>query len=229
MPMLSVAVPVFVSVTLWPELVVPICWLEKVKFVADKLTAGSVPVPVRLTACGLPEAVSVIVSVPLRAPVAVGVKVTSIAQLLPAATDPLQLLVSAKSPVVAMLVMLKGAVPLFPSVTTCGALVVLTTWPLKVTLFGATLAVAAVPVPLRLITWGIVLASSVTVSVPPRVPVADGVKVTLIVQLPPVGTEPLQLFVCAKSPVVAMLLMLRVAEPGLLRVTGIIALVVPTC
>ena len=39
------------------------------------------------------------------------------------------------------------------------------------------------PVPVRLAVWGLLLASSTTVSAPLRVPVAVGVNVTLIVQL----------------------------------------------
>ena len=60
------------------------------------------PVPESDTVCGLPEALSVIVRVPLRLPDALGVKVTVTVQLpLGPITLP-QLFVSAKSPVVAM-------------------------------------------------------------------------------------------------------------------------------
>ena len=45
------------------------------------------PVPVRLTMCGLPAALSVIVTAPVRIPVALGVNLTLILQLDPAATD----------------------------------------------------------------------------------------------------------------------------------------------
>src|SRR5438094_551825 len=47
----------------------------------ERVTAEVVPVPLRLTVCGLPAALSVIVSVALRVPVAVGVKVTLTVQL----------------------------------------------------------------------------------------------------------------------------------------------------
>jgi hypothetical protein len=50
--------------------------------------------------CGLLGALSVTVTVPVRAPVAVGVKETLIAQVANAATDVPQLFVSAKSPLV---------------------------------------------------------------------------------------------------------------------------------
>lgn len=125
LPMLRGAVPVFVRTTFWPALVLPITVLGKAgRGFGDRLTTGSVPVPVTLTDCGLPLALSVIVSVPVRVPVVVGVKVTLMLQVPPAATEPLQLLVWAKSPVIAILLTLKGPVPVLPSVTICGALFV---------------------------------------------------------------------------------------------------------
>jgi hypothetical protein len=81
-------------------------------------------VPLRLTVCGLPLALSVMLSVPVREPVAVGVKVTLIVQVALAATLVPQLLVWAKSPLAAMLEMLNAPVPLLVSVSVCAALVV---------------------------------------------------------------------------------------------------------
>src|SRR5256712_484762 len=70
------------------------------------------PVPVTLAVCGLLLALSVTVNVALRAPIAVGVNVTSIEQLAPAARLAPQLFVCAKSPLLvpvkAMLVMLSA-------------------------------------------------------------------------------------------------------------------------
>jgi len=61
--MLRVAVPVLVSVTVWAELVVPTAWLPKATLLGLRPTAGrAAPVPVRLTLCGLPGALSVTVS-----------------------------------------------------------------------------------------------------------------------------------------------------------------------
>jgi hypothetical protein len=91
--MLKAAVPVFVSVAAWAELLDPTIWLPNDRELADRLTAGATPVPVRLTVCGLPLALSVMVRVPLRTPVAVGVKVTLIVQLAPAPTLAPQVLV----------------------------------------------------------------------------------------------------------------------------------------
>src|SRR5437016_3476869 len=82
-----------------------------------------------------------------------------------------------------------------------------TFWPLKVRVVGARLG-SAVPVPDRLAVCGLLVALSVTAKAPLRAPVAEGVKVTLIVQDAPAATELPQLFVSAKSallaPVMAM-------------------------
>jgi len=45
------------------------------------------PVPVRLTDCGLPAALPVMLTNAVRLPLAAGVNVTLIVQLLPAATE----------------------------------------------------------------------------------------------------------------------------------------------
>jgi len=91
----------------------------------------SVPVPVRLTVCGLPPALSVMVKFPVRAPAAVGVNVTLIVQVFdPAVAGKVAgqavapVLVSAKSPDAAMELIVSAAFPVFVSVTVCAALVV---------------------------------------------------------------------------------------------------------
>jgi hypothetical protein len=61
---------------------------------------------------------------------------------------------------------------------------------------------------------------SVIVSEPVTVPMAGGVKVTLIVQELPAATLPAQLSLSAKSALVAMLVIVSVALPVLLSVTG---------
>jgi len=100
--------------------------LPKLKLVGKKLTPGARPEPVRLTVWGLPVALSVTVIVPGWLPVAVGVNVTLIVQLAPAATDVPQVLVSAYCVLAAMLVTLSALVPPLVSVTVCAALVVFT-------------------------------------------------------------------------------------------------------
>ena len=85
--MVRVPVPVFVSVTVWALLVVKTTWVEKVRLVGESVTAGCVPAPVRATVCGLLAELSVVVSVAVRVPDSVGVNVTLVAQLAPAATE----------------------------------------------------------------------------------------------------------------------------------------------
>ena len=55
---LRLAVPALVIVSVWGGLVVFNAWLLKVSAAAEKLSAGPVPFPVRLTLCGLPPALS---------------------------------------------------------------------------------------------------------------------------------------------------------------------------
>src|SRR5437762_11939129 len=96
---------------------------------------GAGPFPVRLTVCGLPPPLSVMVKVPVRAPATVGVNVTLIVQVFdPAVAGKVvgligqavaPVLVSAKSPDAAMELIVSAAFPVFVSVTVCAALVVL--------------------------------------------------------------------------------------------------------
>jgi len=114
--------------------------------------AVCVPVPERLTVCGLPLALSVMLSEAVRLPLAEGVNFTLIVQLAPAATELPHVLVCAKllalAPVSAMLVMLSVAPPLFVSVTAWALLVVPSAWLANVMLGGDKLAVGcATPVP----------------------------------------------------------------------------------
>ena len=80
-----------------------------------------VPVPESNTDCGLPVAVSVMVSEAVRAPEAKGVNDMTMVQVPPAATEEPQVLFSVKSagsaPVKAILVMLKAVLPVLSRVT----------------------------------------------------------------------------------------------------------------
>ena len=96
--MLAAAVPVFETVTGCDALLLPSTCAGKASALLDRPITGAVPVPVRETVWGLFEALSVMVSVPLRDPLAVGVNVTFTVQLELAATLEAQLLVCAKSP-----------------------------------------------------------------------------------------------------------------------------------
>ncbi len=83
------------------------------------------PLPLKPTVCGLPEALLLMVRVPVRAPMTVGLNVTSIVQLVSAARVAGligQFVVRAKSPLVAMLAIGNGAVLVFDSVTVCPGL-----------------------------------------------------------------------------------------------------------
>jgi len=201
--MLKAAFPVLLRVTLCAVLVVPTFWLLNVRLVAERLAvAAAVPVPVRLTVCGLPATLSEMLTDAVRVPAAVGLNVTLIVQLPPPATELPQVFVSAKSavlvPVMLMLVMLKLVFPVLLRVTLCAVLVVPTFWLLNVRLVTERLAVAdAVPVPVRLTVCGLPAALSEMLTNAVRVPVAVGLNVTLIVQLPPAATELPQVLVSA--------------------------------
>src|SRR5438046_2161529 len=151
------ALPVFESVTAWAGLVVLTCWLPKGTEEGVRVTVGTVPVPERLTVCGLPVALSLKVRPALRLPAAVGVNVTLMVQLvLAASVEGLmgQLFVWPKSPGFvpprAMLVIVNGALPVFESVTAWAGLVVLTSWLPKGTDEGVSVAPGEPPVPVRL-------------------------------------------------------------------------------
>jgi hypothetical protein len=91
--MVKVAVPVLLRVIAVPAVVVPSATTPKGIDVGDSVATGPVPVPVKGADWGLPEALSVMVTAALRAPVAVGLNVTLMVQLAPAATLVPQVLV----------------------------------------------------------------------------------------------------------------------------------------
>ena len=158
----------------------------------------SQPVPLKLTLCGLPTALSVKVRLPVAAPAAVGEKVTATVQDPLAATgveveQVVPVVARPKGPVMTIALMVRLVLPLFVSVTVCALLVVPTNWPAKADgVDRLTPVVDAVPVPLRLTVCvvGIPVLLSVIVTVPVWAPVVVGSKVTEIVQLPPAATMP---------------------------------------
>ena len=194
----------------------------KVNAVVLRLTA--VPVPDKETVWVLPAALlllSVTVSVPVRVPDAAGLNVTVIVQLAPAARGETQVLVWAKSPVAAMLLMVSGEVPVLESVTVWPALVVLANCIGKISDAGDTPATGAIPVPVRGTESEAAGDALFTSSDAERAPAAEGVNVTLIVQLdpaarpkPPIGQST---FVWVKSPafvpVTPMLFMINASVP----------------
>src|SRR5256884_521796 len=181
----------------------------------EKSAAMLEPAPVRLTVCGVPEVSSVARRLPVRVPDAVGENVPLMAQFPPTATELPQLSVSAKSPLVEIVVIAKAAEPVFVSVTVCAALVVPTVWLAKVSEAGERLAVVvdAVPVPVRPAVCGLSEALSVTLKLPVRVPDAVGENVTLMAQFPPTAKEPPQLLISAEPTPEPMLLMPSVSLP----------------
>jgi len=90
--------PLLVSVTACALLVEKTTWVENVRLAGESVTAGKTPTPVSGTDCGLPGALSLMVTVASRVPVVAGVKVALILQVLFGDREEGQLLVWAKSP-----------------------------------------------------------------------------------------------------------------------------------
>jgi hypothetical protein len=145
--------------------------------VVELVTAKSIPVPE--TGMVWVPALSVSASVPLPLPASMGENVTLIAQLAPTATEPPQLLVSAKGPDRVILRGLSAALPVLVSVIICGALLVETVCAGKFTLAGERPTPGHTPVPVRLaVSVSGFGCPYVTVTVPVRVPAEVGVNQT---------------------------------------------------
>src|SRR5512146_843544 len=142
--------------------------------------------------CGLPLALSLMLTEAVRVPVAVGVKVTLMVQLPLAATELPQVFVWAKSPELVpaseMPLIVRVLLPMLVRVTFWAVLLVPTAWLVKVRLAGDSVTVELTPVPVRLTVWGLPVALSAMLTEAVRVPVAVGVKVTLMGQLAPAAT-----------------------------------------
>jgi hypothetical protein len=83
-----------------------------------------------------------------------------------------------------MLLIVSATVCAFLRVTVFAALVVSSTWLPNPRLVGVS-ETGAMPAPVREMDWGLLEAVSVTVNVAVRLPRADGVNVTVILQLAP--------------------------------------------
>ncbi len=193
----------------------------------ETLAETAEPVPDKPTVWGLPEALSETVSVAARSPLVDGAKMTTMVQLLPAASEAPQLLVWVKLPALApdtvRPVTFNAALPELVSVTDWGTALLPTSWLGKLKLLGERLAAAAAPVPERLTIWGLPLALSATASEAVAAPAVAGVNMIEIVHWVPAATEELHVLVWVKSvalaPVKAILVMLRAALPTLFTVT----------
>ena len=126
--MVNVALPVLLRVTTLAGLAVFTAWFANVMLPGDRAVTGAIPVPVRGTVCGLPKMLSLTAILAVRLPVAVGLKLVLMVQDLPGASVAPHVWVCAKSPllvpVMAMLWMVRAAVPVLLSVTVAAELVV---------------------------------------------------------------------------------------------------------
>ena len=125
----------------------------------------SKPLPVSATACGLFPALSVILSVPVLVPPAVGLKKTPIVQFKPGATGLVQLLSTPKSAALAVTaVIVSVTLPVFVTVSVCGNPDVPTNWEGKEMLAGLRDSAALILVPAREICCGLPPTLSVMVT-----------------------------------------------------------------
>src|SRR6516165_10504241 len=128
----SGAVPLLVTVTVWGVLWEPTTIDGNVKVLAERVTAGgsATPMPASAIVCGLPPALSLTVSVPVAAATVVGLKTTLTVQAAPgwstvpaAQVPPLP---TAKPLLAVNEFRVRGALPASPNVTFRGALMLLT-------------------------------------------------------------------------------------------------------
>lgn len=231
----SALAPVFLSVTVCVADVEPTLVEVKVRLVGERLTAGApAPVPLRATVCGEFGALSLKLSVAVKVPAAVGLKVNVTTQEAPTANVPLPThdVAPWKSEplvpvIVGLLVKVRVAVPVFLIVTVCEADAAPTAVDGKVRLVGETVAamvVGAAPVPLMATVCGELGALSTKLSAPVSEPVVVGLKVTVTVQEAlPARDEP-QLLVWeneeALVPVMLMPEMVMEAVPPFVSVTA---------
>jgi hypothetical protein len=187
-----------VRVTLFAELVLPTEVVLKLRLVLESVT-GAVPVPLRLTVCGLLIALSVKLSMPVAAPIAGGEKVTPTVQVPPAARlAPQVLLAMANGPVAAMPVNVSAVLSRLVTVTVFAALVLPAASDPKLRLEEESVT-GALPLPVTATVWEPAL--SVIVRTPEAEPATVGENTTAIVQ-DDVGVKAaLQVFVWMNGPV----------------------------
>lgn len=182
-----------------------------------------------------PPLSSVTISVALKVPALGGVNVTLRVQVPPAASElpqvfPDRVKAPGLAPPKVMLAIFKVVLPVLFRVMATGPLLIVWDWLPNVTLLADRPATPAVPtpVPLRVIDCGLPMALSLINTLAPRLPAALGVNVTLMLQLPPGTTEPLQVLVAVKSaPITLTPLTVNDVLPVLVSITDWAELVVP--
>ena len=166
------------------------------------------PVPARLTVCGLLAASSLKVSVPVTVPFLVGEKVTPTVQVAPGAIlVPQVLLDIAKCVVTTMLEKVSETFWSLVRITVLGKLVLRKTTLPKFKVLVESVTGLPLPVPVRLTTWGLPEALSVKVREPVKVPTAVGENSTPTLQLAPAArlVPQLLLEIVKPAPLIAML------------------------
>ena len=199
--------------------------------VAVILKSGLVvpPMPVSVAVCGLLASLSETLRVAVTAPVMVGVNVTLIVQLAPAARDDVQRLFCAKedafAPVMLTAMPVIRTALLFFSVTVFAELVVLTPWFPKATVAGERKTGAgARPVPVSSTVCGLEGSLSATISVAVSAATNDGVNVMGIAHVAPAAILPVQFVLpivksAASAPPIETFEIVRLLPVRLARVT----------
>jgi len=200
-------------------------------------TAPVLPVPDRAIACGLPTPLLVILMDVERAPAADGVKVTLKLQVAAAATLPVQvelLIANSAALLLANAEMVTAVPPVLVNANACGPDVTPTLWVPNAKAPGTLRApggTTEVPVPLRAIDCGLPVPVLVMVIDDERAPAADGVKVTLKLQLAPAATLPAHVDALSANSAALVLAtdeIVTAAPPVLVSVNACGELAVPT-
>ena len=171
-------------------------------------------------------AVSVIVTVPCKEPVVVGMKRMLMLQFAPAAIEPEQLVVSVKSVLGATEVMLIGIVPVLVKITVCASEEVPTNCPPYDSCAMSSEAPGARPFPIReTVNISRLL---VTASSPDSVPAIFGAYAMLMMQLAPGARMAAQVLVWVKSPSVETAIPVMASVPLFVSTTFSGGLLAPT-
>src|ERR1017187_1271156 len=242
--MVAAAVPVLLTVTTWAALVAAVTVAGKAIEAGVSFTTGAAaaaPVPIRVTVCGEPVALSAMDSEAVNAPAAAGLNSTETVQVAAAASDVPQVVADLRKdvafvPVMVSDVSVKAAVPEFLTVTTCAAVVTPTVVDAKVRLVGVRVTAgpaAAVPVPVRATVCGDPVALSAIDSEAVSAPAAAGLNSTETVQVAATASDVPQVVADLRKdvafvPVTVSDVSVRAAVPEFFTVTSCAAVVTPT-